>query len=114
MNDFEKELNRIRERNRIKGIPVQPFPLVVGPTLNSIHSSYFVIDGVPLILETPLRALEVTFKSYHAFHSSYPLQSSRVWIVLQEALFGVEINTNEELVIARRPEVNRLTKILKV
>lgn len=68
---------------------LQPFPMVVGPTLTSIHSSYVVINRRPILLESPLRAVEVTFKIFHALNCSYPIQSQRMWVVLSAALFNI-------------------------
>ena len=62
----------------LRGATLQPFPMIVGPSLSSITSSYVVIDGRPILLESLLRAVEVAFKVYHASNCSYRIQSQRM------------------------------------
>ena len=96
-----------------KGFSVQPFPLVVGTTIKDIHSSYIVIDGRPTLVESPLRALEVSFKCYFALHCEYPIQGRRQWTVLQKTLFDVHVPQDRIEPIANLPEVKRLIKVLQ-
>ncbi|XP_033231150.1 uncharacterized protein LOC117182197 [Belonocnema kinseyi] len=113
MSDFEKEIEKINALATEKGFSVQPFPLVVGMTLKDINSSYVVIDGQPILVESPLRALEVAFKCYFALHCEYPIQSQRQWTVLQKTLFGVHVPYDRINPIANLPEVKRLIKKLQ-
>lgn len=94
-----------------RGTIIQPFPMVVSPTLASIHSSYVVINRRPILLESPLRSVEVAFKIFHALNCSYPIQSQRMWVVLSVALFNVHDSNNH---IITMPEVARLIEALKV
>lgn len=108
ISDFEKEIERIKAFAAQKGFSVQPFPLVVGMTLKDINSSYVVIDGRPILVESPLRALEVAFKCYFALHCEYPIQSQKQWTVLQKTLFGVHVPNDRINPVANLPEVKRL------
>lgn len=95
-----------------RGTTLQSFPLVVGSTLTSINSSYVVINRRPILLESPLRAIEVAFKIFHALNCSYSIQSQRMWVVLSVVLF----NIHEELAthITTLPDIARLIETLKV
>ncbi|XP_033230840.1 uncharacterized protein LOC117181927 [Belonocnema kinseyi] len=113
MSAFPKELDRITKTALKYGSTVQSFPLLVGRTLTELRSFYVVIDDSPISVESVLRALEVTFKSYFALHCEYPLESRRQWTVLQKTLFQLDIPSDKVNPIANLPEVKRLIKILK-
>jgi len=91
---LEKIINSWKKELLKKGLTLQPFPFIVGNDISSITSSYVYIDGETILLE-PTRTVEIAFKFYHALHCEYPTQSKRVWIVLQKALFG--LNLSEDL-----------------
>lgn len=95
-----------------RGTTVQPFPMVVGPTLTSIHSSYVVVNRRPILLESPLRAVEVAFKIFHALNCKYPIQSQRMWVVLSITLFNIYEESDSHIITL--PEVARLLEALKV
>lgn len=113
ISDFQKEIDRITSFAASKGFSVQPFPVIVGDTLAEIHSSYIVIDGRPIQVEGPLRALEIAFKCYFALNCDYPIQSQRPWIVLQKTLFNVHVPYDRISRLVSLPEVKRLFKTLK-
>ena len=109
---FRKKPDDMRKTCFLQGANLQPFPMIVGPSLSSITSSYVVIYGRPILLESPLRAVEVAFKVYHALDCSYLIQSQRMWVVLAEAVFKMKEPSFQKLLIL--PEVARLVKVLSV
>ena len=89
--------------------------MVIGQNINNITASYFVIDGVPLLLESTKKAVAVAFYAYHSFYTRYPTQSARLWVVLERALFGLDDpNDKQSVTFAGYPEVKRLINALKV
>ncbi|KAJ1519025.1 hypothetical protein ONE63_011369 [Megalurothrips usitatus] len=38
-------------------------------------------------LESPLKAVDLTFKSYHALHAAYPVESEAMWFFLQKGVY---------------------------
>ena len=96
-----------------KASPCSRFPLVVGTTIKDINSSYIVIGRRPILVETPLRALEVAFECYFALHCEYPIQSRRQWTVLQKTLFDLHVPSDRINPTANLSEVKRLMKTLK-
>lgn len=69
------------------------------------------MDDRPIRVESPLRAIEVSFKAYHALHCNYPIQSERFWIVIEKALYGIEHQWKS--IVETTPEVKRLIVVLK-
>lgn len=43
-----------------------------------------------LNLESPIKAVDVAFKSYHALHAFYPPESEQLWLFLQRAVYGFD------------------------
>lgn len=41
-------------------------------------------------LESPIKAVDVAFKSYHALHAFYPPESEQLWLFLQRAVYGFD------------------------
>ena len=72
--------------------------MVIGQNINNITASYFVIDGVPLLLESTKKAVAVAFSAYHSFYTSYPTQSARLWVVLERALFRLDDPNDKQFV----------------
>lgn len=112
IGDLEKVIQGMRNTAIQHGTTLQPFPLVVGPTLAKINSSYLVIDGTQILVESPLRALEITFKTYHALYCNYPIQSERLWVVLEKTLFKIDEDWETEAL--NNAEILRLIDVLKV
>lgn len=109
--DLQKQLEGMKKTVESKGTELQLFPLIVGEDLKNITSSYVVLDDRPIRVESPLRAIEVSFKAYHALHCKYPVQSERLWIVIAKALYGIEDQWKS--IAETTPEVKRLIAILK-
>ena len=91
---------------------LQPFPMIIGLSLSSIISSYVVIYGRPILLESPLRAIKVDFKVHYALDCSYLIQSQRMWVVLAAAIFNIKELSFQKLLTLS--EVARLVKVLSV
>jgi len=89
--------------------------MVVGSTLNTITGHYLVIDGRPLRVESTRKAVASAFYSYHALYTSYPVQSQRMWVVLERSLFGIKDETDHQSsIIAKSPDIVRLITALSV
>ena len=62
------------ERMKLKLFAVkeqlQPFHIIIGENTANITESYVYIDNFPYKIESPLRAIGVCFKAYHALHAS--------------------------------------------
>lgn len=69
-----------------KGLPLQPYIIVIGPKLSAISESYVAIDTSLYSVASTLEALDVCFKAFNVLHARYPPESSHIWMVLQKAL----------------------------
>lgn len=87
---METALARIAVKCNLVRRPLQPLPVVVGPSTDLIDTSYVVVDDIRYKVESPLEAVDVCFKLYHALHASYPCQSSYTWLFLQKAVYNLD------------------------
>ncbi|XP_011859109.1 PREDICTED: uncharacterized protein LOC105556622 [Vollenhovia emeryi] len=78
---------RRREVMKKLGLTLQPFIIVVGPTLSEISSFYVCVDKVLYKVPSVLKALEICFKCFHVLNAVYPPESEHLWLLLQRSLF---------------------------
>lgn len=80
------------------GTTLQPYVIIIGHSVdafqedNSNHipiESYTVINNTYYKLETPLKALDVCFKSYYSLHLQYPIEVQHVWTFIQQYFFEI-------------------------
>ncbi|XP_046397749.1 uncharacterized protein LOC124164466 [Ischnura elegans] len=114
-DDLIKHCDGLEERYRARGLTVQPFPMIIGESLANIHTHYFVIDKTPITLPTTRDLFAATFYAYHSLYCRYPLQSARLWVIVEKALFGMEeVKDPQSQAISKIPEVKRLISVLRV
>lgn len=70
---------------------MQSYPIIVRPSLDRITESYVVLDSKLYSVESPLRAIDVTFKAFFALYAKFPKQATPLWLILQKSIY--EINT---------------------
>ncbi|KAJ1523151.1 hypothetical protein ONE63_001044 [Megalurothrips usitatus] len=68
------------------GLTDQPLPIIVGP-LEKIERCLVKFDSCEYIVESPLKAIDVAFKSFHALHATYPAESEPMWLFLQKGIY---------------------------
>jgi len=72
-----------------KGLTVQPYIIIVGPTLTNVHAFYVVIENINYQTKTLLDALKFCFETYFVLDVKYPSESQHLWYLLQWELFNV-------------------------
>lgn len=85
------ESSKLEKRNFMykKGLTVQPYIIIVGPTLTNIHAFYVVIDDKNYETKTLLDALRFCFQLYFVLDIMYLSESQHLWYLLQWELFSV-------------------------
>lgn len=76
----------------------QPTPIIVGEDLDNITASYVRVNDTLYMVESPLKAIEVTFKAIHALNALYPPEAEQVWLVIQQALFNLKTYYDKQFV----------------
>lgn len=86
-----EDISNIQEKRIDKmyqiGLNVQPYIIVVGPTLADISSFFVSIDKVLYNVTSVLKAIDTCFKIFHVFNVQYPAASDHIWILMQRKLY---------------------------
>ncbi|KAI4465077.1 hypothetical protein MML48_3g00004898 [Holotrichia oblita] len=79
-----------KKENAIKyGLQVQPYVMVVGPSINTIINTYMVIDDNIYKVTSVLRGVDICFKTFHVLQAHYPVESEHLWLFLQKYIFNI-------------------------
>jgi len=62
---------------------VQPFIIIVGPSVREIESYYVVVDDVLYKLDNILKAIDICFKIFMVLDAQYPIECEQVWLFFQ-------------------------------
>lgn len=69
---------------------MQPTPAVIGLDPSEIEQSYVILnDNYRFEVDSPLKAVDITFKCIHALHLHYSSESGQMWQFLQQAVYGI-------------------------
>lgn len=71
-----------------KGETLQLFILRVGEKHN-LTNIYVCVDDTRFAIESPLKAVDICLKIYHALHAHYPTQCINVWNFLQRYVYKI-------------------------
>ncbi|CAI6372305.1 unnamed protein product [Macrosiphum euphorbiae] len=82
------------------GLTVQPYVAIVGnlEEINNTISYYTVINDIYYKLETPIKALDICFKSFHSFNLEYPQEAEQVWWFIQDYFFKINNNLKKKII----------------
>ena len=70
------------------GLTLQPLAVVIG---EEEHPERFlvVIDDFFYEVESPLKAIDIVFKSFHALNLDYPPEAEQLWLFLQTKVYRI-------------------------
>lgn len=64
--------------------------MIVGPSFDEIKQCFVVIGTFRYEVETPLKAVDLVFKSCNALNIRYPLEVGQLFMFLQRAIYEFE------------------------
>lgn len=85
-NDIQTAIER---KSAEMGLTVQPFITFVSESLRHVPNCYVSIDKILYNIASPLKAVDVCFKSIHALNASYAPESTRIWMMLQKGVYNI-------------------------
>ncbi|XP_067210300.1 uncharacterized protein [Linepithema humile] len=68
---------------------VQPFVLLVGPTVEQYEICYVIIDEVKYQFNNVLKAFDQCFKAIQVLMTEYSYEARGVWLFIQQALYRI-------------------------
>lgn len=66
---------------------IQPYIIIVGPSLHEISTSYVCVDDVLYTTSSTLEAIDTCFKIFHVLQLNYPTASEHLWFIIQKCIF---------------------------
>lgn len=69
-------------------LTVQPYIIIVGPTLHEISEYYVRIDKILYTVPSMLKAVDICFKAFHFLNAKYPPESEHLWLLIQRTLYN--------------------------
>lgn len=91
-----------------RGLNLQPTLVFVGPTLSNITASYIQIDTVRYELRTPIKALDICFKAFHALDAAYQEECQAIWLFIQRYFYDLYLKEDNNI-----PRVKSILNSLK-
>ncbi|KAB0790100.1 hypothetical protein PPYR_15581 [Photinus pyralis] len=73
-----------------KGLTIQPYMVLVGPTLGNVSSFYVVVDNHTYKLSSVLSALDFCFKVHHVLDAQYSFECRHLWYVIQWYVYNLK------------------------
>lgn len=64
------------------GLPVQPYIISIGQSLEEVTDFYVVMDELKYKFESPLRALDTCFKLFFTWDVNFAPESQQAWLFL--------------------------------
>jgi len=68
-------------------LTVQPYIIVVGPSLDKIVSFFVAVDTTLYNVKSVFEAIDACFKIFHALNVTYPAASQHIWLLIQRELY---------------------------
>lgn len=85
---LEEKLEERKQRLQKEKLTVQPFIVCV---LDDKETYYIAIDSVRYTFDTPLKALNTTYKAFHTLNARYSPESTHVWSFIQRMVYNMQM-----------------------
>lgn len=106
------DVTKLREDNVKKckelKLTIQPYVIVVGPTLHEINTCYVCIDDVLYSTSSTLEAIDTCFKAFHALQLQYPTASEHLWLIIQKCVYN--FTTKWDTVISSTEQIIKILR----
>jgi len=89
--ELKETVDRRRDKFASLSLTLQPFVVVVGPTIDAIHSIYVVVEDNFFKVDNVLTAIDTCFKMFFVLHAKYPDECAPVWFIIQKGIY--KLNT---------------------
>ena len=83
--------------------------LLQGQTPSEITASYVSLKHDFWKTDTPLEALDLTFKFYRVFNLSFPIDCEHLWMIIQKSVYEIETPLDKKI-----SSVSSLTNVLNI
>lgn len=95
--DLEEAVNKRKENYYEKRLFVQPFIIIVGPSIKKLDRFYIRCDTITYEIPIFLESLDVLFKLYLALNIEYPVASENICYLIQWSLFKIRHKSDRKI-----------------
>jgi hypothetical protein len=71
-------------------LTLQPFIIIVGPTLKEISTRNIVVNNIRYEITTIIKAVDACFKTTFVLNAQYPPESYNLWQFIQTGLYQLK------------------------
>ncbi|XP_066590164.1 uncharacterized protein [Prorops nasuta] len=89
---IEKRINLLEEF----GQTLQPFVMVIGPTIGKIISAYICVNEIMYLAENVLKAIDICFKIFFVLNIQYSPESEHIWLLIQKYIYNINSNCDKK------------------
>lgn len=86
-------------------LTLQPYVVIVGST-----EIFTVVNNIYFKLETPLKGLDVCFKTFFSLNVHYPKESEQVWFFIQKYFYDINLKSDKNI-LSVQTLINDLSNI---
>jgi len=97
-SELQETVTRRKNKYAQLGCTLQPFIIIVGPSLNEIRQFFVYVDNTYYILNSIVGAVDCCFKVIHALNLKYLLEYLQVWTFIQKLFFKIKTVWDTEFV----------------
>lgn len=62
---------------------------------------FSVVNNIYYKLETPLKAVDVCFKSFFALNLHYPMECEQIWLFIQNYFYDIKLESDKNFVFIK-------------
>lgn len=98
---LEEQIEQRKKKMQSVKQTVQPYIIVVGPTLTQIESYYVCIDDIKYEVNNILNAVDICYKAFQVFNAKYSVDCEQIWTFFQKYIYkrGTKFDKNIESVV---------------
>lgn len=95
--EVQETITRRRDKFIGLGHTLQPFIIIVGPSLNNILNYFVIVDDTFYQLNSITDSVDCCFKIMITFNAEYPVECEAIWHFIQKGLFKLETQFDKNL-----------------
>lgn len=86
---LKEKIDERKKKLSAFGLTLQPIPIIVGSSLDEITNCYVLVDDHMYEVPTPLKAVDLCFKTIHSQHLLYSAEAEQVWMLIQIGIYNI-------------------------
>lgn len=85
--EIEETISRRKAKFQELGLTLQPFIIVVGPSLIQISARYVILNNLRYEMPSIVKSVDACFKIIFILNAEYSAESTHIWQFIQKYIF---------------------------